>query len=283
MSSIGQRSGTDPRLLGREAFDVRQLHEDLKTTEKGPAEQKVDEVVQTAPARFRSVVGGAWQRVRGIFRRSSSSSSSGTAQAEEEAKSGSGIADAAEEEPEAESIGDYTASAVNPESYPASLPGDFRILPASAWQSLHARFEQETRESSTEVAATAPANAPPSPTSHHAEGADAADLEKFAQTEIATTPQPSTRRRFHSRKAPTAGIDRSITVAGERLVANLVHGRAAKHLLRPCALTADELLLILGYLVRGCHFAFAMNSRISNAMHACLDILRPRPIFRDVL
>ncbi|CAE7464611.1 unnamed protein product [Symbiodinium sp. CCMP2592] len=186
MSSIGQSGGADPRLLGREAFDVRQMHEDLKTTEKGPAEQKVDEVVQTAPARFRSVVGGAWQRVRGIFRRSSSSS--GTAQAEKEAKSGSGRADAAEEEPEAESIGDYTASAVNPESYPASLPGDFRILPASAWQSLHARFEQEARESSTEVAATAPANAPPSPTSHHAEGADAADLEKSAETDIPTTP-----------------------------------------------------------------------------------------------
>ena len=100
----------------------------------------------------------------------------------------SGRADAAEEEPEAETIGDCTASAVNPESYPASLPGDFRILPESAWQSLHARFEQETMESSTEVAATAPANAPPSPTSHHAEGADAADLEKSEETDIPRPP-----------------------------------------------------------------------------------------------
>ena len=96
----------------------------------------------------------------------------------------SGRADAAEEEPEAETIGDCTASAVNPESYPASLPSDFRILPESAWQSLHARFEQETMESGTEVAATAPANAPPSPTSHHAEGADAADLEKSEETDM---------------------------------------------------------------------------------------------------
>ena len=82
--------------------------------------QAVEEVLPPAPTRFSGLLGGAWQKVRTMFRRSS------------------GRADATEEEPEAESIGDYTASAVNPESYPASLPGDFRILPASAWQSLHA-------------------------------------------------------------------------------------------------------------------------------------------------
>eukprot|EP00439_Symbiodinium_sp_Y106_P074848 s3163_g14.t1 len=170
MSSIGQSCGADPRLLGRESLDVRHLQpksqrQELQASEK--AENKaVEEVLPTAPTRFSGLLGGAWQKVRTMFRRSS------------------GRADATEEEPEAESIGDYTASAVNPESYPASLPGDFRILPASAWQSLHARFEQETKESSTEVAATAPANAPSSPTSHHAEGADAADLEKSEETDM---------------------------------------------------------------------------------------------------
>ena len=132
--------------------------------------QAVEEVLPPAPTRFSGLLGGAWQKVRTMFRRSS------------------GRADAAEEEFEAETIGDCTASAVNPESYPASLPGDFRILPESAWQSLHARFEQETMESGTEVAATAPANAPPSPTSHHAEGADAADLEKSEETDIPRPP-----------------------------------------------------------------------------------------------
>ena len=51
--------------------------------------QAVEEVLPPAPTRFSGLLGGAWQKVRAMFRRSS------------------GRADAAEEEPKAESIGDY--------------------------------------------------------------------------------------------------------------------------------------------------------------------------------
>ena len=74
---------------------------------------EVDEVLQPAPGRLRAFVGGAWQRVQGIFRRSSSS--------------GGGTVDD-DEEPAVEAI-----VAENPESQAATLPGDFRILPASVW------------------------------------------------------------------------------------------------------------------------------------------------------
>ena len=98
--------------------------------------QAVEEVLAPAPARFSGLLGGAWQKVRAMFRRSS------------------GRADAAEEEPKAESIGDS--------------PIDSALGSSS----------------STEVAATAPANAPSSPTSHRAECADAADLEKSEETDM---------------------------------------------------------------------------------------------------
>ena len=120
----------------------------------------MDEVLQPAPGRLRAFVGGAWQRVQGIFRRSSSSSSGDTVDLVDD-----------DEEPAVEAI-----AAENPESQAATLPGDFRILPASAWQTLHARFcetkiEQETSEFST---------APPTDAASEilrAEDADAAGLE----------------------------------------------------------------------------------------------------------
>ena len=75
--------------------------------------------------------------MQGIFRRSSSSSGDTVDLVDDD------------EEPAVEAI-----AAENPESQAATLPGDFRILPASAWQALHARFcetkiEQETSEFST--------------------------------------------------------------------------------------------------------------------------------------
>ena len=86
------------------------------------------EEVQPRPTRFRGLVGGAWQRVRTMFRRSSSSAG-----------------DAGDEEkPE--------VAAENSESHPVSLAGDFRILPPSAWQTLHARFLTTKIEQDTFVA-----------------------------------------------------------------------------------------------------------------------------------
>ena len=118
---------------------------------------EVDEVLQPAPGRLRAFVGGAWQRVQGIFLRSSSS--------------GGDTVDSVDDDEEPAVI-----AAENPESQAATLPGDFRILPASAWQALHARFcetkiEQETSEFST---------APPTDAASEilrAEDADAAGLE----------------------------------------------------------------------------------------------------------
>ena len=116
---------------------------------------EVDEVLQPAPGRLRAFVGGAWQRVQGIFRRSSSS--------------GGGTEDD-DEEPAVEAI-----VAENPQSQAATLPGDFRILPASAWQTLHARFCETKIEQETSEFSTAPTDA--ASEIFRAEDADAAVLE----------------------------------------------------------------------------------------------------------
>ncbi|CAE7464603.1 unnamed protein product [Symbiodinium sp. CCMP2592] len=119
--SIGQSGGADPRLLGREAFDVRELHEELKPTEKAPAEHKVDEVVQTAPTRLGVLMGGAWQRA--LHARFSSTT-------------------------------DESEDAADQASF---HPGDFRMLPPSpsAWEALHARFQPETVAATAETSAFA--------------------------------------------------------------------------------------------------------------------------------
>ncbi|CAE7464655.1 unnamed protein product [Symbiodinium sp. CCMP2592] len=149
MSSIGQSGGADPRLLGRESLD------ELEALEQEPTENKVDEV-QPKPTRFRGFVGAAWQRVQGIFRRSRGSNC-GTAEDEEE--------------PELEAIGHCEHAAENPESIAASLEGDFRTLPACAWEKLHARFCETKIEQETSEFSTAPTDA--APESPHTEDADA--------------------------------------------------------------------------------------------------------------
>ena len=116
---------------------------------------EVDEVLQPAQGRLRALVGGALQRAQGIFRRSSSS--------------GGGTVDD-DEEPAVEAI-----VAENPESQAATLPGDFRILPACAWQTLHARFCETKIEQETSEFSTAPTDA--ASEILRAEDADAAGLE----------------------------------------------------------------------------------------------------------
>ena len=86
---------------------------------------EVHEVLQTAPTRLRGLMGGTWQRVRGIFRRSSSSSDTAEADAEEEEE------------------------AKSQESF---LPADFRMLPPSSWEALHARFRSTTDDESEDGA-----------------------------------------------------------------------------------------------------------------------------------
>ena len=81
---------------------------------------EVDEVsvLQPALGRFRALVGGAWQRVQSIFRRSSSS---GTAADEEDLEVGGSH--------------DSSDGAEN-ESKAAFFEGDFRTMPPSAWEAL---------------------------------------------------------------------------------------------------------------------------------------------------
>ncbi|CAE7265355.1 unnamed protein product, partial [Symbiodinium sp. KB8] len=122
MSAIGQSCGSDPRLLGREALDARQLQpkSQRQELEVEKWKNKVDEVsvLQPALGRFRALVGGAWQRVQSIFRRSSSS---GTAADEEDLEVGGSH--------------DSSDGAEN-ESKAAFFEGDFRTMPPSAWEAL---------------------------------------------------------------------------------------------------------------------------------------------------
>ena len=135
---------------------------------------EVDEVLEPKPSKLRGLVGAAWQRVQGIFRRSSSS--------------GTGTDD--EEEPEAS--GQCEHATENPESQAASLDGDFRILPASAWEKLHARFCETKIEQETAECSTAPTDAAPeSP----AEDADAPGPE----IDMPVDPSPSEGMRADSR------------------------------------------------------------------------------------
>ncbi|CAE7425011.1 unnamed protein product [Symbiodinium sp. CCMP2456] len=123
---------------------------------------EVEEVFQPKPTSFRGLVGGALQRVKGIFRRSSSSSA--TTEDDEEVT--------------VEAIGECEDAAVNPESQAASLQGDFRMLPPSAWQMLHARFCEPKSEQETSEFSTAPtAAASEIPHIPHGQAADGAGLE----------------------------------------------------------------------------------------------------------
>ncbi|CAE7630113.1 Irgc [Symbiodinium sp. CCMP2456] len=137
MSAIDKSGGADPRLLGRESWPQQNSGQKELEASKTSGSEAVDEVLQRAPGRFRGLVGGAWQRVQGIFRRSSS----GTAD-EEDLQVGGNDASA--------------DGAEMLESQAASFDGDFRMLPPSAWEALHARFRPTKLEQEADAAATSP-------------------------------------------------------------------------------------------------------------------------------